>query len=82
MKLMPDRERVIERLKAMHDFLGIGLSSQTQVFEEDQKISEDAIAMLKEQENEIADKAIIDDVSIPEQFWPSMQYDPSEDVVA
>lgn len=47
---MPDREKVIEKLKAMHDFLGVGLSSQTQVFEEDQKILEDAIAMLKEQD--------------------------------
>lgn len=41
-----------------------------------------AIDLLKEQENEIADKAITVDVSIPEQFWPSMRYDPSEDVVA
>ena len=50
MKQMSNREKVIEGLKAMRDFLGIGLSSQTQVFEEDQKILEDAIAMLKDQE--------------------------------
>ena len=49
-KQMSNREKVIEGLKAMRDFLGIGLSSQTQVFEEDQKILEDAIAMLKDQE--------------------------------
>lgn len=47
---MADREKVIKGLEAMRDFLGVGLSSQTQVFEEDQKILEDAIAMLKEQE--------------------------------
>lgn len=82
MKLMPDREKVIKGLEAMRDFLGVGLSSQTQVFEEDQKILEDAIAMLKEQENEIADKAITVGVSIPEQFLSGMRYDPSEDVVA
>ena len=47
---MPDREKVIKGLEAMRDFLGVGLSSQTQVFEEDQKILEDAIVMLKEKE--------------------------------
>ena len=42
---MPDREKVIKGLEAMRDFLGVGLSSQTQVFEEDQKILEDAIVI-------------------------------------
>ena len=41
-------------------------------------IAKDALALLKEQENKIE----IPDVSIPEQFWPVMQHDPADDVVA
>ena len=47
-----DREKVIEGLEAMHEFFGFGLPSQSPVFEAYQNILTDAIAMLKEQDEE------------------------------
>ena len=49
-----DREKVIEGLEAIREFFGFGLPIQTPVFEAYQNILTDALALLKEQEDEIA----------------------------
>ena len=81
---MPDREKVIKGLEicTSRPCYCTDCPYKKECCVDSQNVMEDALALLKEQENEIADKAITVDVSIPEQFWPSMRYDPSEDVVA
>lgn len=73
-----DREKVISHL---NDCMEASRRDNTWVFVR-KDIVKDVIVLLKEQENETTDRVITDDASIPEQFWPSMRYDPSEDVVA
>lgn len=78
-----DRETVITHLQIIHTWAEFSRERDLQFFtakhlEDIAKWADDAIALLKE----LADKAITDDASIPEQFWHSMRYDPSEDVVA
>lgn len=81
---MPDREKIIRAVDSCFDYwLDQHRCIHPLELEKVRQIKADALAMLKEQDEvEIADKAITVDISIPEQFWPSMQYDPSEDVVA
>lgn len=89
---MTDRERIIEGLEhcRISDCIGCPydqmreetLPSRRFGLACNEQLTEDVLSMLKAQENEMADKEITVDVSIPEQFQSSMRYDPSEDVVA
>ena len=51
--IMADREKVIEGLKAMREFFGFGLPSQSPIFEAYQNILTDTIALLKEKQERI-----------------------------
>lgn len=78
---MPDRKKVIKGLEICID-RGPGEYTCNKCPYEvngtncEISLAKDALALLKEQANEID----IPDASIPEQFWT--HYDPSEDVVA
>lgn len=75
---MADREKVVTALECLADGQTCACCDYKPYDDCSRRVARDAIALLKE----LADKAITDDASIPEQFWPSMRYDPSDDVVA
>jgi uncharacterized Zn finger protein (UPF0148 family) len=75
---MPDMDKVMMALECLADGQTCACCDYKPYDDCSRRVARDAIELLKE----LADKAITDDASIPEQFWPSMRYDPSDDVVA